>query len=293
MTAIRVPTDAGVSLAADALGDPNDPAVLLFHGGGQTRHAWGGGVAAMAARHWFAVTFDMRGHGESSWSPDGHYDIGTFAHDVGAVSRAYQHPVLVGASLGGLSSMVAIGEGAAPNAVGLVLVDVTPRVERKGVDRIRDFMRQGVDGFDSLDAVADAVASYLPHRKRPTDLSGLTKNVRQREDGKWVWHWDPKFFAPIDSDVDETDLGEASSGRFTPPERLLAAARAVKVPTLLVRGGSSDVVSEAGARELQDLIPHAEVVDVAGAGHMVAGDRNDPFNDAVIEFLDRVIRPSR
>ena len=63
---------------------------------------------------------------------------------------------------------------------------------------------------------------------------------------------------------------------------------AITVPTLLVRGRMSDIVSEQGARELQELIPHAQVVDVAGAGHMVAGDKNDLFNDAIVTFLDYV-----
>ena len=129
----------------------------------------------------------------------------------------------------------------------------------------------------------------LPNRKRPNDLSGLRKNVRQRDDGKWVWHWDPRFFNRIGQG---NDAGEPTAGRLTPFDRLADASRKIKVPTLLVRGGASDVVSPEGAAELRQLIPHAETVDVAGAGHMVAGDRNDRFNDSVIEFLDRVIRPT-
>jgi pimeloyl-ACP methyl ester carboxylesterase len=50
----------------------------------------------------------------------------------------------------------------------------------------------------------------------------------------------------------------------------------------------SDIVSDEGVRELRELVPHAEVVDVAGAGHMVAGDKNDAFNDAVIGFVGRL-----
>ena len=210
------------------------------------------------------------------------------------MANQFRHPVLVGASLGGLSSLVAVGEGLAHDPAALVLVDVTPRLEQEGVSRISNFMRLGIDGFDSLEAVADAVASYVPNRKRPKDINGLRKNVRQREDGKWVWHWDPRFFSRIGpetpAEAEAAAAGEPTAGRFSPPLRLHAASRAVKVPTLLVRGGSSDVVSAEGAAELLELIPHAEIVDVAGAGHMVAGDRNDRFNDAVIEFLERIVR---
>jgi pimeloyl-ACP methyl ester carboxylesterase len=287
---LMIPVADGVRLAADERGDPDDPVVLLFHGGGQTRHAWGGAAASLAANGWHAFSFDLRGHGDSDWSPDGVYDLDRFAGDVASLMARFSQPVLVGASLGGISSLTAIGEAApgSPEAGGLVLVDVTPRLEVKGVNRIHDFMALGVDGFDSLDAVADAIASYLPHRDRPTDLSGLRKNVRQRDDGKWVWHWDPAFFKRIGGNEVE---GEPTAGRFTPLDRLLNASRRITVPTLLVRGGASDVVSPEGAAELKALIPHAETIDVADAGHMVAGDRNDRFNTAVIEFLTRVVRP--
>ena len=293
-TVMRFETSAGLEMVADVRGAGEHPAVLLFHGGGQTRHAWGGALGALASRSWYAASFDLPGHGDSAWLPNGNYDIDAFSHAVADMANQFVHPVLVGASLGGLSSLVAVGEGLARDPAGLVLVDVTPRLEPEGVHRISEFMRLGIDGFDTLEDVADAIASYVPNRTRPKDLSGLTKNVRQREDGKWVWHWDPAFFNRIETEPthepDAASLGEPTAGRFAPALRLHAACRKVKVPTLLVRGGSSDVVSAEGAAELQELIPHAEIVDVAGAGHMVAGDRNDRFNDAVTEFLERVIR---
>jgi pimeloyl-ACP methyl ester carboxylesterase len=285
---VRLKVGGGVTLAADLAGPPDAPTVVLLHGGGQTRHAWGGASAALARSNWRTVNVDLRGHGESDWAPDGVYDLDRFSTDVAAVAQQLHRPILVGASLGGLSSLLAIGEGRAPNASALVLVDVAPRLEAQGVGRIRDFMALGVEGFESLEAVADAVAGYVPNRDRPRSLEGLRKNVRQREDGRWVWHWDPAFFGgvPTDEPVEEIRVN-----RFSPFERLAAAARNVTVPTLLVRGGASDVVTPEGAAELRELIPHAETVDVAGAGHMVAGDRNDRFNAAVIEFLERVVRP--
>ena len=275
----------GLSLAADEAGEVGDPNVLLFHGGGQTRHAWGRAIQALAARHWHAVTFDLPGHGDSEWAPDGDYGLDVFSASVAGVARQYDRPVLVGASLGGLAGLGAIGQGLVPDAAGLVLVDITPRFEPAGVERIRDFMRQGVDGFDSLEHVADAIASYVPNRQRSRNLAGLTKNVRQRDDGKWVWHWDPRFMSRVDEGT-----GEPTAGRYS-GDRIRESARNVKVPVLLVHGASSDVVSPEGVAELKELIPHALIVDVAGAGHMVAGDRNDNFNNAVIDFLERVIRP--
>jgi pimeloyl-ACP methyl ester carboxylesterase len=204
-----------------------------------------------------------------------------FADDVTVLARALPTPpVLVGASLGGMASLLAIGESTDHVARGLVLVDVAPTIEMAGAERIGAFMLEHVDdGFGSLEEVADAIAAYNPHRPRPTDLSGLKKNLRLRDDGRWVWHWDPRFLRGIGGSPDET---RASA---MPHERLIAAARSVRVPTLLVRGRMSDLLSEEGAKELLTLIPHAKYADVDGAGHMVAGDRNDLFNDAIVDFL--------
>jgi len=281
----------GLKLAADVAGDRAAPPAVLLHGGGQTRYAWGSTAQVLADRGWRAYRVDLRGHGESAWSPDGRYGIDRFAGDivevcaqVGSASGKGVPPVLVGASLGGISSLLAIGEADTPIARGLVLVDVAPRTEPEGVQRIGDFMAANLEtGFGSLEEVADAVAAYNPHRPRPTDLSGLKKNVRQREDGRWVWHWDPAFMRGIEGSTDETRAND-----ITNHERLEAAARRLTVPTLLVRGRMSDLLSEEGAREMLALTPHAEYADVAGAGHMVAGDRNDLFNDAIVGFLDRI-----
>jgi pimeloyl-ACP methyl ester carboxylesterase len=137
-------------------------------------------------------------------------------------------------------------------------------------------------GFGSLDEVADAIQAYNPHRPRPTNLAGLEKNVRFR-DGRWYWHWDPAFMWGRHADSDETRIVD-----FEQRSRALeAAARGLTIPTLLVRGRQSDLLSEEGAQKFLGFVPHAQYADVAGAGHMVAGDRNDVFTDAVVEFLER------
>lgn len=271
---------AGLELAADLYGDETDPPVLMLHGGGQTRHAWGTAAAALAAAGRFVLSIDLRGHGHSDWSPDGLYDMDRFGGDVHSIASSLgRPPALVGASLGGLSSLVAVGESADELATCLVLVDVTPRVETAGRVKIQGFMRAGMRGFDSLEEAADVISEFIPHRPRPKDLSGLEKNLRRRGDGRWYWHWDPRWIGNSE--------GVDGQGGLVHHDRLCAAARDVTIPTLLVRGRMSDIVSDEGVRELRELIPHAEVVDVADAGHMVAGDRNDAFNAAVIDFVSR------
>ena len=270
----------GVRIVADAVGDPSDRSCLLVHGGGQTRHSWHNTAVTLARAGWYAVAMDLRGHGDSDWAPDGDYQLNAFAADLISVCGQLHQPVLIGASLGGTSSLAALGLTAdQPCGRALVMVDVAPHIETKGADRILNFMREHLEtGFATLEEVAEAVHAYNPHRPRPTDLSGLRKNVRQRDDGRWYWHWDPRFMSLTPKD-DETRT------RAHRTEQLVAAARSLTVPTLLVRGRQSDLLSEQGAQDFLAMVPHARYADVGGAGHMVAGDRNDAFSNAVVEFL--------
>lgn len=281
---IEVGTSEGLTLRGDAFGDPDRRPVVLVHGGGQTRHSWRGTAGVLAARGWLAIAYDQRGHGDSDRSLQANYTVETFARDlldvVDALGAAPGSPIVVGASLGGLAALLAEGE-LRPGSLGaLVLVDITPRQEQLGVARIVGFMlERAEDGFGSLEEVADAIADYQPHRERPTNLDGLRKNLRLDPDGRWRWHWDPLLFHP--------DSGLRSAQHSG---RMLAAAARLTPPTLLVRGKLSDLVSEETAREFLELCPHAAYVDVSGAGHMVAGDRNDRFTDAVVSFLDSLPR---
>ncbi len=269
----------GVRLRGDSWGHPSAPAVLFLAGGGQTRHAWGNTAVQVASRGWRAITLDLRGHGESDWARDADYSIESFVRDLGAVVEALgTAPVLVGASLGGITGLLLAGEQRPRAFRALVLVDIAPRMEPKGVQRIVEFMRRHLDGFSSLEEAAAAVASYLPHRRRPKDFAGLKKNLRRDVSGRYRWHWDPEFV-----------LGAKTPDASRQPERLLAAARRLVIPTLLVRGRMSDVISSESVHEFLEAVPHARFVDVAEAGHMIAGDRNDLFSAAVLEFLDHVL----
>ena len=266
-------------------GDAGQP-VMLLHGGGQTRHAWRRTAEHLGRSGAVAYTLDQRGHGDSEWVSGGHYAFTDFAADAAAVAatltaRGGKRPIAIGASLGGIASLLAEGEadkaGTGPVFASIVLVDITPRVNREGVAKIQGFMRERAgEGFTTIAEAADAVAAYLPHRPRPRSQEGLKKNLRLHPDGRWRWHWDPALLKGERSfAIDHRILEHA----------LTEAAKAITIPTLLVRGGSSELVQEAHVREFLDLVPHADYIDVAEARHMVAGDANDSFSDAVLDFV--------
>ena len=265
------------------------PPVLLLHGGGQTRHAWRKTGDTIARMGRVAYAIDQRGHGDSEWVKDGSYNFSDFAEDAVVLAdvladRHGQRPVTVGASLGGMASMLAAGGvDAAPKQPpfsAVVLVDITPRVDLDGVAKVQGFMREhAYEGFATIEEAAEAVAAYLPHRPRPKSNEGLKKNLRLHPDGRWRWHWDPRFL---------DGRRRVGPGGGEVEEMLVAAAKRIKVPTLLVRGASSELVQEKHAKDFLELVPQATYVDVSGARHMVAGDKNDQFADAIKGFLSKL-----
>lgn len=268
----RWPGFRGVEIAAESWGSAERTALLL-HGGGQTRHAWKGVGRRLAAEGWFVAAPDARGHGDSGWAADGDYSPDAMVEDLRAVVQATgaQRPALVGASMGGVASLLAVGEGRV-DASCLVLVDIAPTVRREGRMRVHEFMDGRPDGFASLEEAAEAVAAYQPHRRRPASSQGLARNLRLHPDGRYRWHWDPAFRTyPRDWEGQH--------------QRLQAAASQLRIPVLLVRGQLSDLVTQESVADFRRLCPHLEVVEVEGAAHMVAGDENDVFGTAVARFL--------
>ncbi|PWK91923.1 alpha/beta fold hydrolase [Fulvimonas soli] len=269
----------GTRLAADVGGDAAAPPVILMHGGGQTRHAWANAFDELVAHGYHVISLDTRGHGQSDWAVDGDYSVQAQVGDLRMVIATLdEKPALVGASMGGVTSL--IGLGADPElARALVLVDVAPRLEIEGIERIVAFMRSHADGFASLEEAAAAVTRYNPARPRPASPDGLRKNLRLAADGRYRWHWDPRFM-----DADPIAATRELS------RQMLAAAERIRIPTLLVRGRLSNVISRESVAQLQRHIPHLEVADIEGAGHMVAGDNNDAFNASILAFLNRTMK---
>jgi pimeloyl-ACP methyl ester carboxylesterase len=266
----------GNRLEADSYGE-GARLVLLLHGGGQTRHSWRKTARQLAEKGFQAVCLDQRGHGASQWVANKDYAFWDYTQDLIAVlDQLSTKPIIVGASLGGIAGLYACGF-AQDKIEALVLVDITPKMERSGVDHIQNFMRAKMqEGFATIAEAGEAVAHYIPNRTKPTSLDGLKKNLRLDEDGRYRWHWDPAFMeGPRTINTD----GENLRGI------LENVSRGLTIPTLLVRGAASNLITQESADEFLTLCPHAKFKDVAGAGHMVAGDKNDVFAQAILDFL--------
>jgi pimeloyl-ACP methyl ester carboxylesterase len=269
----------GLRLVADSWGAEHRPVVILLHGGGQTRHSWSSTGETLARLGYCVVSYDARGHGESDWSEESAYTFDDFIEDVEDILAALgaDDVILVGASMGGFVALLAEGEGRV-DVTAVVLVDIATTVQRSGVERIIDFMTARPEGFADLDEAAEAVRAYLPHRYDKTSrVRGLEKNLRQGPDGRFHWHWDPRFLRTMIDGRSEHQAGVQS--------RLDRAALGLNVPTLLVRGRQSDVIGREDVERFLELVPHADFVDIAEAGHMVVGDKHDHFTSAIASFV--------
>ena len=270
---LRLP-GAGVDLAASRHGAPTAPVEVLFaHGFGQTRRAWQSSAAALAGHGRASLAYDARGHGESARNPaDLRYTGHQFTDDLIVVAGELpQPPVLVAASMGGLFGLLA--EARWPGLFrAMVLVDITPRWEAAGLERILAFMTAFPGGFASLADAADAIAGYLPGRARRNDAA-LREVLRQQPDGRWHWHWDRRLVDELARDAQRHQ------------DDLAVAARAVSCPLLLVSGGRSDLVSPRTVDDFLALAPHARHVRLADATHMLAGEENDRFTATLLEYL--------
>lgn len=270
------------------------PPVIALHGGGQTAYMYEELGGADGGRHHLLAP-DLPAHGDSDALPPGiDMDRHTIAATIPALLDHFgiERAAFVGASLGGI---VAITLGAAyPDRVGAVaLVDIGHQLEEEGVLRIMEFMRAH-ESFESLDEAAGFIREFLPHR---TDVTPerLTRNLRQRDDGRWVWkHGYGRALRQRAEQAEQAEQGEQGDVPDSNWRSLLEGveddARSLRCPVLLLRGSRSDVLSDAGADAFVDLIPHARLATVESAGHLAVGDNPQSAVHLIASFLDEVAR---
>jgi pimeloyl-ACP methyl ester carboxylesterase len=252
------------------------PPVLCLHGGGQTAYMYEELGRALGANH-YVLAPDLPGHGDSD--PLEEFGRHPFAASVPPLLEIFglTRVALIGASLGGMTSITFASQH--PELVeAIVLIDVGHRLEEEGVRKIIGFM-QAHDSFESLESAAAEISAYLPHRKevRPESLS---RNLRQRPDGRWVWKHSLGQRLKAD--------GNVGDNWRTILEGLEEEARGLRCPVLVLRGAMSDVLSGEGAEEVADVIPNARLETVDKAGHLAAGDNPASTVSLVRGFLTEI-----
>ena len=252
-------------------GTAGKPPFVFLHGGAQTAHSWDD-FAPVVRNDYHVYALDQRGHGDSDWAADGDYHRTTHCKDIAAfVSSLDIGPhLLVGLSMGGINSITYTARY--PERVrALIIVDVGPEIETKGRENIQDFV-SGVDELDTFEAFVERAHKFNPRRSLDNLRQRLSHNLKQQPNGKWTW----KF--------DQTRRRDGAQAGLN-PEELWQDVRKIQCPTLIIRGGESDILSPQAAERLHAVIPNSRLSVVTGTGHSVMGDNPDGFAQAVQEFL--------
>jgi pimeloyl-ACP methyl ester carboxylesterase len=252
-------------------GNPEQPNMLLLHGGAQSAHSWDFFSLAMRD-HFHIVALDQRGHGDSDWSDAGDYDTSFHVADIHAFTDAigYDRFTLMGLSMGGRNAYSFTAEH--PEKVErLIVVDVGPDVKAEGQAYIREFL-EGTETFESFDWLVERVKRFNPRRPENQIRGSLLNNLKQLEDGTWTWKHDRRRGIRRDRG------GEMNEAAW-------AALAAVQAPTLVVRGAESYILSEQTANKMLATVPNSQLVEVPNAGHLVQGDNPVGFEKVVRAFL--------
>ena len=253
----KTSTVNGLRLRYLEWGDAGAPPVVCVHGYTSSAEAFNA-LARRFADRVRLIAMDVRGHGESAWSPDGAYRYADQASDLaGLVDQlGLGRFTLIGTSMGGIIAMTYAGAHA-DRLAGLVVNDIGPDPEA-GTQRITQMVGERPDRFASLD---DAMAyrrrmSPIVASRAEADQRELALGVLRREaDGAWVWKMDPAYISQ-----------RVQKGPPTRPALWPVLAR-VHAPTLVVWGSDSDVLSEGQAGRMVEALPKGELVTVSGVGH--------------------------
>ena len=146
--------------------------------------------------------------------------------------------------------------------------------QSRGRNRIQNF-RELPDELDTFEEFATRVQEYTG-RSREQTLGALKYSIRQRADGKWTWKYDKLLRTP------------GREERQWSSEQLWNAVAKITCPTLVVRGGNSDIFAHETMVKMEEVIPDCSIVTVPHAGHLVAGDNPADFLAAVREHYARV-----
>jgi esterase len=248
--------------------------IVFLHGGGLNAHTWDL-VALQLRTRYHCLALDLRGHGDSEWSPEMDYRLETFVSDVvGFVDALNLRRIsLVGQSLGGLIAMSA-GTRLNDRLISIVIVDIGPEMRIEGVSRIMSFLEEEIGSIDEL---IERAVRFNPRRNPAMLRRTLLYNLRPLPDGGWMWKHDRRRRPRDASDAEVINSFKS----------LWGAVDAIHCPVLIVRGEESDVFAAEDAAKLSRAFSNAELRVVPGAGHNVQGDNPVGLAHVLSDFLSR------
>lgn len=271
-TEVRIP---GHDLQLNYLdwGTTGLPPVLFLHGRALTAHTWDLVCLALRTRY-HCRALDLRGHGDSDWSPEIDYSVDAHRADleVAVDALGLDRFILVGMSLGGATSLAYAGRHA-DRLAALVVVDTGPETRMPGGRRLNNFVT-GPREHDSIEDFVQRAVAFNPLRRPELLRRSLVHNLRQTPEGKWTWKYDHRVNRPT---TDES--------REHRRAMLWDAVPRVTCPTLVVRGANSDLFYDEDAEKLAASLSCGSWVRIEGAGHTVQGDQPKALVDVLRTFF--------
>jgi pimeloyl-ACP methyl ester carboxylesterase len=262
----------GVSLKASAFGNPAAPPILFLHATCQTRWTWNAAANLAARRGYFAIAPDLRGHGLSSWAPDGDYSPRAFASDVVAILDQLKRPVtIVGHSLGG---WIALAAGAQrPDRIRMIVsFDAAPTMSIAGNENFYDFYNMAVRGFDTVEEAAREVSERF--RVPIRNLARFRKRFVEKE-GRLYFRWDPKV-----------EMVHKVADQYQ--DWLLGLLEGFPRPTVLMLAEQGSFVSGEAIRAMHARIPRLAIERWQGTYHAMTTQDSMRVAVQTISHLERL-----
>ena len=234
-------------------------------------------VAERLSAKWRVIAVDLRGRGESAYAKDAMtYVPLTYVQDIERLltDLKIERFVSFGTSLGGIVTMLLAATGHARLA-GAVLNDVGPVIEAAGLDRIRGYVGRGgayPTWIHAARGIAETNAAVFPHYDLTDWLAMAKRTYRLSSNGRIVQDYDKKIAEPF-----RLPGGEAGIDLWPAFDAL------ADVPTLIVRGGLSDLLAPATVSDMAGRLRQATAVTVADVGHAPVLD--EPEAVAAIDAL--------
>ena len=254
-------------------GNKNDQVCILLHGFAQTAHSWDF-ISLSLSHKYRVIVLDQRGHGDSDWDKDKRYSTEYFVKDINNLIKInnLNNFNLIGLSMGGRNSYYYASKN--QNIINkLVIVDTGPETIKKGSSNIRNFVQMN-DELDSIEEFVERIKKYNPHRTEEHIKGNILNNIKQLENGKWTWKYDPF----LRSGFNNRNAHQKNEDQWKILEK-------IKTSTLIVKGGKSDILAKSTLKKMSDVMPNAQSVTVEEAGHLVPGDNPIEFTKILLKFL--------